>query len=57
MMASYFDQFTIVSLGSIFFTNSTLMLVAAFLVTTLLFLNKKIIPSNSQIIFELIYSH
>lgn len=57
MMASYFDQFTIVSLCSIFFTNSTLMLTAAILATALLFLNKKIIPSNSQIIFELIYSH
>ncbi len=57
MMAAYFDQFTIVTLGSLIFTNSSLMFLAAIGVAILLFKGNRLVPFRWQIIFEVICDH
>lgn len=56
MIASYFDQFTIISfLPGI--TNSSLMLIISIVLGLLFFSPKKLIPSRWQVIIELVYDH
>nr|YP_009421313.1 ATP synthase F0 subunit 6 [Nemopilema nomurai]ASR75156.1 ATP synthase F0 subunit 6 [Nemopilema nomurai] len=55
-MASYFDQFTVVSIipG---FTNSSLMLVLSLIFITIFFKADKLIPGRWQLIIEFLYDH
>ena len=55
-MASYFDQFTVVSIipG---FTNSSLMLLLSIFFVVLFFKSNKLIPGRWQLIIELLYDH
>ncbi|YP_009421326.1 ATP synthase F0 subunit 6 (mitochondrion) [Rhopilema esculentum] len=55
-MASYFDQFTVVSIipG---FTNSSLMLLLAIFFIVLFFKVNKLIPGRWQLVIELLYDH
>ena len=55
-MASYFDQFTVVSIipG---FTNSSLMLVLSLVFITIFFKADKLIPGRWQLIIEFLYDH
>lgn len=57
MIASYFDQFTIINVFMGFLTNSSIMLLFSLLFIYLFFNGKWLIPSRWQIVMELIYVH
>lgn len=57
MFASYFDQFSVINIFFGLFTNSSLMLIVAVVLTFLFFKNEWLIPSRWQIVTELVYTH
>lgn len=57
MFASYFDQFNVINIFFGLFTNSSLMLIVAVVLTFLFFKNEWLIPSRWQIVTELVYTH